>query len=151
MPRDDYFWRKTDKREPDECWPWTGPTSDERGYGRLSWHGHGWYAHRVSYVIHCGSIPGGMYVIHSCDNPSCVNPAHLRIGTAAENTADMIRRGRNKPNQKLSPEQVQEARKLLGQGASQTDIAARFKVSQSTISHLKTGHTYRRKVKKEVG
>lgn len=75
-----------------DCWPWPGALQAGHGYGIV---GHGTYAHRVSYVAHHGLIPDGLFVLHSCDNPPCVNPAHLRAGTNADNMRDAVERGRH--------------------------------------------------------
>lgn len=75
---------------PDACWPWQGPRF-RAGYGRSGHHG---YAHRAAYENAHGPIPPGMVVRHRCDNPPCCNPAHLVLGTHAENMADMVARGR---------------------------------------------------------
>lgn len=86
------FWRQVDRREPDACWPWTGATI--KGYGHSHWGREHYYAHRKSWELAFGPIPDGMVVRHRCDNPPCVNPAHLEVGTQADNVADMIARGR---------------------------------------------------------
>lgn len=85
------FWAKVDKTP--ECWNWTGGCND-RGYGTFA-NGHGHQlAHRYAYEISSGSIPDGVFVLHRCDNRRCVNPSHLWLGTAQDNTADMIAKGR---------------------------------------------------------
>ena len=78
---------------PDGCWEWNGYRSSD-GYGQFTLFGKAWRAHRASHVLFTGEIPDGYFVLHSCDNPPCVNPAHLRAGTAKENAQDMVARGR---------------------------------------------------------
>jgi hypothetical protein len=99
--KSDRFWAKVDVRSPEECWVWTASRSKPSGYGRFN-AGEKKYAsaHRYSYFIHNGAIPDGMYVCHTCDNPPCVNPNHLWLGTPSENTLDMFRKGRKPPRKK---------------------------------------------------
>lgn len=76
------------------CWLWLGTTSN--GYGRLSYGGHApRYAHRLSFEAFNGPVPAGMDVCHKCDTPSCVNPAHLFVGTASDNAKDMVQKMRS--------------------------------------------------------
>jgi hypothetical protein len=88
-PLSERFWVKVDKRGPDECWQWIG-IRNEDGYGRPYLR-----AHRVSWQIANGRDPGSLFVCHSCDNPSCVNPNHLWLGTNTVNLRDMVAKGRH--------------------------------------------------------
>lgn len=88
------FWEKVNcTNSPDECWEWQASTNKD-GYGNFNFNGKPERAHRVAYYLTHGTIKEGMRVLHSCDNPRCCNPSHLREGTQAENVADCVRRGR---------------------------------------------------------
>lgn len=111
------------KRTNNECWEFTGFRMSN-GYGRISGHGgKSVLVHRGSWTEFCGSIPPGMCVLHRCDNPPCVNPAHLFLGTSQDNTNDMIakcrkvnavvqptKQGERHHNAKLTESQVLEIR-----------------------------------------
>lgn len=86
------FWAKVSRT--DHCWEWVG--CKRRGYGAINVGGRTHDAHRLSYAMANGPIPQGLCVMHSCDNPGCVNPGHLRLGTLADNHADMVAKGRNR-------------------------------------------------------
>jgi hypothetical protein len=91
---EDRFWRQV--RKTNNCWFWTG-SPNGKGYGSINLGGRNKntvFAHRFSYEIHKGPIPEGLVVMHSCDNPACVNPDHLSVGTHKDNTQDMVRKGR---------------------------------------------------------
>lgn len=92
------FWPKVDRRGDDECWPWTGKRN-HKGYGDITRRSGGAFrcfkATHIAWEIANGQPwPEGKIALHSCDNPPCVNPAHIRPGTAAENAADAMIRGR---------------------------------------------------------
>ena len=76
----------------DSCWMWVGGKTKDN-YGKF-WLGKTMKAHKVSYLIHCGEVPNGLCVLHSCDNPLCVNPKHLWLGTQLENIQDRDKKGR---------------------------------------------------------
>ena len=93
-PIEKRFWRFVEKKESG-CWEWTGST-DGHGYGQIS-KGKNISpekAHRTSWILHFGAIPSGLDVCHACDNPLCVNPKHLMLGTRMANMVDASRKGR---------------------------------------------------------
>lgn len=85
------------------CWNWNRPHPDH-GYGQFNLDGKTLRAHRVSWIIHNGTIPDGLCVLHKCDNPRCVNPSHLFLGTHSDNMIDMWKKGRQSPNS-MPPDQ----------------------------------------------
>jgi hypothetical protein len=136
-PIEDRLWRRVDKSG--DCWVWTGGRY-RKGYGKFDALQ---YAHRVSWEIHNGPIPKGLYVLHKCDNPPCVRPDHLFLGTLADNNADMLTKGRY--NTKLSEDQVAEIKRMLNTGLySQQEIADSFGVNQTLISFIKRGVVWSR-------
>lgn len=127
--------------ESSGCWEWTS-SKHPRGYGTFWLEGKVQYAHRVSYMLFKGTIPRGLEVCHSCDNPGCVNPDHLFVGTHLENMQDMTRKGRrqvafgeNHGTAKLRSTEVKAIRKLY-RTFSTRELAKKFKVAQSTISNV---------------
>ena len=127
------------KRDDGGCWIWTA-YKQGRGYGRFLLDGQLQYTHRVAYALFVGPIPEGLQVCHSCDNPPCVNPAHLFVGTRQENTADCMAKGRNvlppilrgedQLGAKLAKIQAVEIRRRYAMGGvTQRKLAAKFGVS----------------------
>ena len=105
------FWSKIDVRAAGECWEWSGERLTGRGYGRFNIYPGGkrtsFLAHRYVLPLIGRNIPEGHVVMHSCDNPPCVNPAHLSTGTQAENLRDMEAKGRaNRSGLMLAPNHI---------------------------------------------
>lgn len=138
------FWKQVDKKATSECWEWQG-SKGGGGYGLSYYNGKRCGAHRVSYILANGEIPDGLDVCHKCDNPACVNPAHLWLGTPKENTADMFRKkrdnrakGERRPEHKLTDETVRQIRIWIAEGISQRQIAKRLNVSQPAVCYVNT-------------
>lgn len=140
------FWEKVDRRGPAECWEWTGARHGH-GYGRiglgLATQGTD-VAHRVSWELHHGPIPDGMHVLHHCDNPPCVNPRHLFLGTHADNMRDALVKGRTSlvhhkgskhGRAKLTEAIVRDCRRRVAAGETHTALAREFGVSVGAIQH----------------
>lgn len=91
------FWAKVRRLSDGDCWNWLGARVTA-GYGQFRVNGSLYYAHRYSYEIHYGPVPDGMFICHGCDNPLCVNPLHLFVGTQSDNMIDMWNKGRHYDN-----------------------------------------------------
>lgn len=138
------FGDRYEKRAPNECWPWIKGTG-KHGRGQLTLVGQTVPAARVAYLLYVGDIPDndshhGTVVRHECDNPSCVNPAHLLLGTQADNVDDCGKRGRRSrgekhPNARLTEEQVLAIRR---DPRSSLEIAEHYKVTASMVCNVKS-------------
>lgn len=158
MNRHDDFWNRVSKAGDSDCWTWQGPTS-ESGYGTLYWRGRHSRAHRVSYEITHGRIPGGLHVLHRCDNRPCCNPAHLWLGTHTDNMRDMFAKGRcrrasgaehytalrpgcrargeKNRNSRLTEFQVSALlAEYVSRVTKQRDLARKYGVSQRLVSNI---------------
>lgn len=148
----DRFWKHVTAGAPDECWEWEGATV--HGYGFLQGDPGGmrWVrAHRLSWELHVGPIPAGAVVCHRCDNPPCVNPAHLFIGTRKDNNADRAAKGRGRENRQrgeantnthLKKADVTMIRAMAKKGYSQTRIGSFFGLSQPQVSKIVRGRSW---------
>jgi len=154
-----------------DCWEWTAGRQ-EAGYGYFDVAGHRYRAHRVAYELAVGPIPEGMFVCHRCDNPPCVRPSHLFLGSQLDNVADARAKGRLSPTifdgtlprlmlaakaahpeswargervntAKLTADQVREIRRRVSAGASQSAVARQFGVGHTNVNHIVRGLSWR--------
>ena len=151
--KDDAFWSKVDRSG--ECWVWTGYRL-KSGYGSLHIRPRRLLAHRYSWELANGPIPAGQYVCHTCDNPPCVRPDHLFLGTSHDNHADMLAKGRGatgdrngsrrKPHRlphgeahwatPLTADDVRAIRRRYAAGEYGKDLAVEYGVGRTAISHI---------------
>lgn len=141
------FWAKVKKTE--ECWEWTAALSST-GYGQIGVNRKLIFAHRFSYVLHYGNIPEGLFVLHKCDNPKCVNPDHLFAGTQTDNMQDCSKKGRHAHTStkgekcgasKLKEKDVIEIRSMGHMGSYK--LSAIYNVAQCTIRRILARTTWR--------
>lgn len=127
------------------CWQWRAHT-DKDGYGVLPGDRQNTRAHRLSYEIHAGPIPNGLIVCHHCDNPGCVNPDHLFVGTQKDNAQDALKKkrhyvGEKNGRSKLTEENVKE---ILNSNMNGQQLADKFDVTRSTINNVRRGETWQK-------
>lgn len=152
----DVFWLYVVKGEsPDDCWQWTGHTESTRlGYGRFKFNLTQYRAHRFSYELHYGPVPEGLMVLHSCHNPACTNPRHLRAGTQMDNTLDRILAGRSATGDRIAQKGSKHWKSILNEdqvrqirqnpwNESRKALAARFGVTVHTIHNIFSGRQWK--------
>lgn len=142
------------KVNPDSgCWEWIGATDGRKGYGQIYFNGRTARASRVAWLLYKGMIPDGSHVCHLCDNPACVNPNHLFLGSRSDNMRDCVEKGRHgsvtRPERrprgsghylaKLSEHMVIEARRLFREGVNCADLSSRYGIDDSTVRRALTG------------
>ena len=139
------FWSQVDKSG--ECWKWTGILTPD-GYGRFCTKLHGtttWKAHRYSWLLHLGPIPKDRLVCHSCDDPSCVNPDHLWLGTTVQNQHDKARKGRQAQGEAHGSAKLNVVKVIQIRQSNKPDSywARKFNVHETTIYYARTGRKWR--------
>lgn len=153
----EWFWNRIDRSDPNSCWNWS-KSRTKAGYGRVWIYPKLVYAHRIAWMLTYGEIKEELCVCHHCDNPSCVNPSHLFLGTHQENMRDSSRKGRtrNDPHRgsrhalaKLSEEYVTEIKRKYRPGIpskaspfSIKGLAKEYKVAPSLIWRILTGRSW---------
>jgi hypothetical protein len=158
--RADEFWSRAE-RTPNGCWEWHGARSGQ--YRMVSFDGKTIGAHRAAWLMAKGAIPDGMFVCHRCDNPPCVNPEHLFLGTPTDNVHDMLNKGRHVPptgmrnwaarnperargerngTAKLTDAQVAEIKSALADGARPAALAETYGVKSATIYAIRRGDNW---------
>lgn len=141
------FWKFVNKQGPihpihGQCWQWKGRPGNH-GYGQIMALKKIQLAHRLSFILHYGEIPYGLFVLHQCDNRMCVNPDHLFLGDSLANMTDMDEKGRRAlefmlPHTKLSDEQVVEIRQRYKHGNGEI-LAKEYNVKSNTITRIANG------------
>lgn len=135
---------------PSGCWEWTRARL-KGGYGQVKRGGKTLRAHRMMYEHEHGDIPEGMLVCHTCDNPSCVNPDHLWLGTTGDNVQDKVKKGRQRgaprgerhPAAKLTQRQAEDVRAEYARGThTQAELARQYGISQAQVSGIVNNRTY---------
>jgi hypothetical protein len=157
------FWLMVDRRSDTECWEWLSG-KDTGGYGRFSHSGKGTKAHRFAWEDHFGESLGDRIVLHTCDNPLCCNPSHLKAGTYEENNKDRTQKGRTCRGEnhhgwkkgairktdglfaasKLTPAKVEEIRSRLGT-VSERKLAKEYGISPGAIANIRKGKSWKPK------
>lgn len=153
-PLVDKFWKRVVVGAPDECWLWQGARNSVTGYGHIRHMGRNVYAHRVAFEMANDGIPDGLWVLHRCDNPPCVNPAHLFAGTPKDNVHDSMNKGRRNDSNKsrrgeksyhakITDAQALVIKRALASGAKPKELAAQYPISLQTIYAISGGYSWK--------
>lgn len=141
-----HFWSKVAIKSVDECWTWQRGRTPT-GYGQFRVDKTPISAHRFAWSLVHGTIPKGMFICHTCDNPPCCNPSHLFLGTPKDNVIDMTNKGRRgygasglrgerHGNAILTESNIKEMRTLRESGSSLMELALRYNIARSTVSDI---------------
>jgi len=143
------FSRKVIIRQENDCWDFDG-FHDQGGYGKFRYNGRQIAASRAAYIFYIGPIPIGMCVLHVCDNPGCVNPSHLKIGTNLDNITDRNNKNRNAhpigekhPKAKLTDLMVKEIKMRVAFGDTHAKVAKEYMVSPACVDLIIEKRTWR--------
>lgn len=149
------FWSHVTPISPNECWEWNGPRL-KNGYGQMYVKVNGKWkntmTHRLSWEIHYGEIPSGKVIMHKCDNPACVNPNHLSVGTHLDNIIDKVRKGRQRHRahigtehgmSKLNDANVKWIYQEYAKGVTIASMARALNVSESAIRNVIKGRSWK--------
>lgn len=145
------FWKYVNKESDDKCWNWTGVCNKD-GYGCLMVDRSNVRTHRFSWELHFSKIPDGLLVCHYCDNPPCVNPYHLFLGTNKDNIEDRDNKnrqakGESHGNTKLTYHQVKEIRRLCNEGKfSQRKIAKMFNIGKTAVGDIHNNKRWKKEI-----
>ena len=149
------FWNKVEKAGRDTCWVWIGARQSTNSYGRMKIDGAIESAHRISYMLEHGRIADGLWVLHKCDNPPCVNPSHLFLGNRSDNMKDAYKKGRafephkhgyvsygeNVSTAKLTNAQAEMIRES---DLRISELARAFSVSRKAIRNVRQGKSFKK-------
>lgn len=133
------FWQNKTVTE-NGCWVYHY-TDKAKGYGKVRYQGRQWKAHRLAFLLHHRHDPKGM-VLHSCDNPPCINPAHLREGTAKENTFDMVTRNRNLSSRSITEDTALKIKQQLQDGISTRQVAKNLDTTRNVVRSIQRGGSW---------
>ena len=142
------FWKKVEKRKPNECWPVKGKWT-RYGTMRMPGENKNQGLHRIAYRLFIGDIPDGMFVMHACDNPRCCNPAHLSVGTPEQNQRDMVAKQRHKhgaargtDSYKAILDETKVRYIKAHPELSNSELGAKFGVVSNTINAIRKGKSW---------